>query len=83
MEIKNDAECAELIKKLEKGISPHIINDIILYLEKTKNTEHTITLVKYLNSQNAQAKNSVWALSGQIQMLAQDINKIKKHLNIQ
>jgi len=83
MEIKNDDECAKLIEKLDKGISPHIINDIIIYLEKTKNTEYTITLVKYLNNQNAQARNSVWVLSGQIQMLADDIIKIKKHLKIQ
>jgi len=54
-----------------------------LLLEMTKNTEFTITLVKYLNNQNIQARNSLWALSSQIAMIGEDVGKIKQHLGIQ
>lgn len=83
MVIKNDEECKNLIKKLDQGLPPQIIQEIIIYLEKEKNTEFTITLVKYLNNQNMQSRNSVWALSSQIAMIGEDVAKIKEHLKIQ
>ena len=49
--------------------------EIITYLEKTKNTEFTVTLVKYLNNQNIQARNSLWVLSSQITMIGEDVDK--------
>ena len=61
---------------------PQMIGEIISYLEKTKNTEFTITLVKYLNNQNIQARNSLWALGSQIAMVGEDVGKIKQHLGI-
>ena len=82
MAIQNDDECKTLIEKLDQGLPPQIIHEIILYLEKTKNTEFTMTLVKYLNNQNMQARNSVWALSSQIAMIGEDVSKIKEHLKI-
>ena len=83
MVIQTDEECRALIEKLDQGIPPQIIHEIIIYLEKTKNTEFTMTLVKYLNNQNMQARNSVWALSSQIAMIGEDVSKIKEHLKIQ
>jgi len=83
MGIENDEDCKDLIQKLEKGLPPQMIHEIITYLEKTKNTEFTITLVKYLNSQNIQARNSLWALSSQIAMIGEDVGKIKEHLGVQ
>ncbi len=83
MGIQNDEECRTLIEKLDQGIPPQIIHEIIIYLEKTKNTEFTMTLVKYLNNQNMQSRNSVWALSSQIAMIGEDVSKIKEHLKIQ
>lgn len=83
MGIQNDEECRTLIEKLDQGIPPQIIHEIIIYLEKTKNTEFTMTLVRYLNNQNMQARNSVWALSSQIAMIGEDVSKIKEHLKIQ
>ena len=74
------------VKKLKssknKLITHIIIQEIIIYLEKTKNTEFTLTLVKYLNNQNMQSRNSVWALSSQIAMIGEDVAKIKEHLKI-
>ncbi len=83
MVIQNDEECRALIEKLDQGIPPQIIHEIIIYLEKTKNTEFTMTLVRYLNNQNMQSRNSVWALSSQIAMIGEDVSKIKEHLKIQ
>ncbi len=83
MTIENDEECKSLIEKLDQGLPPQLIQEIIVYLEKTKNTEFTLTLLKYLNNQNMQARNSVWALSSQIAMIGEDVSKIKQHLNIQ
>ena len=83
MVIKNDEECKKQLEKLDQGLPPQIIHEIIIYLEKTKNTEFTMTLVKYLNNQNMQARNSVWALSSQIAMIGEDVAKIKEHLKIQ
>lgn len=83
MAIENDEECKKLLEKLDQGVPPQIIHEIIIYLEKTKNTEFTMTLVKYLNNQNMQARNSVWALSSQIAMIGEDVAKIKEHLKIQ
>ena len=83
MVIQNDEECRALIEKLDQGIPPQIIHEIIIYLEKTKNTEFTMTLLKYLNNQNMQSRNSVWALSSQIAMIGEDVSKIKEHLKIQ
>ncbi len=83
MGIQNDEECRTLIEKLDQGIPPQIIHEIIIYLEKTKNTEFTMTVVRYLNNQNMQARNSVWALSSQIAMIGEDVSKIKEHLKIQ
>ena len=83
MTIENDEECRSLIEKLDQGLPPQLIQEIIVYLEKTKNTEFTLTLVKYPNNQNMQARNSVWALSSQIAMIGEDVSKIKQHLNIQ
>ena len=83
MAIQNDDDCKDLIEKLEKGLPPQLIHEIITYLEKTNNSEFTIKLVKYLNSQNIQARNSLWALSSQISMIGEDVGKIKQHLGIQ
>ena len=82
MTIESDEECRNLIEKLDEGLPPQLIHEIIIYLEKTKNTEFTLTLVKYLNNQNMQARNSVWALSSQIAMIGEDVSKIKEHLKI-
>ncbi len=82
MTIQNDEECKGLIDKLDKGLPPQMIDEIITYLEKTNNSEFTITLVKYLNNQNIQSRNSVWALSSQISMIGEDVAKIKEHLGI-
>jgi hypothetical protein len=83
MVIQSDEECKNLIEKLDQGLPPQIIHEIIIYLEQTKNTEFTLALVKYLNNQNMQARNSVWALSSQIAMIGEDVSKIKEHLKIQ
>jgi hypothetical protein len=83
MGIQNDEDCKDLIQKLEEGLPPQMIHEIITYLEKTNNTEFTITLVKYLNGQNIQARNSLWALSSQIAMIGEDVGKIKQHLGVQ
>ena len=83
MAIQNDEECKNLIEKLDQGLPPQLIHEIIIYLEQTKNTEFTLALVKYLNNQNMQARNSVWALSSQIAMIGEDVSKIKEHLKIQ
>jgi hypothetical protein len=82
MVIQNDEECKNLIEKLDQGLPPQLIHEIIIYLEQTKNTEFTLALVKYLNNQNMQARNSVWALSSQIAMIGEDVSKIKEHLKI-
>ncbi|WP_428327094.1 hypothetical protein [Nitrosopumilus sp.] len=82
MPIQNDEECKQLIDKLDKGLPPQMIDEIISYLEKTNNSEFTMTLVKYLNNQNIQSRNSVWALSSQISMIGEDVSKIKEHLGI-
>ena len=82
MVIENDEDCRKLIEKLDQGLPPQLIQEIIIYLEKTKNTEFTLTLVKYLNNQNMQSRNSVWALSSQIAMIGEDVSKIKEHLKI-
>jgi hypothetical protein len=82
MVIQNDEECRNLIEKLDQGVPPQIIHEIIIYLEKTKNTEFIMTLVKYLNNQNMQSRNSVWALSSQIAMIGEDVSKIKEYLKI-
>jgi len=81
--IQNDEECKNLIEKLNKGLPPQMIDEIITYLEKTNNAEFTITLVKYLNNQNIQTRHSVWALGSQIAMIGEDVGKIKQHLGIQ
>ena len=83
MVIQNDKECKNLIEKLNKGLPPQMIDEIITYLEKTNNAEFTITLVKYLNNQNIQTRHSVWALGSQIAMIGEDVGKIKQHLGIQ
>ena len=83
MVIQNDEECKNLIEKLNKGLPPQMIDEIITYLEKTNNAEFTITLVKYLNNQNMQARHSLWALGSQIAMIGEDVDKIKQHLGIQ
>ena len=83
MVIQNDEECKSLIEKLNKGLPPQMIDEIITYLEKTKNAEFTITLVKYLNNQNIQSRHSLWALGSQIAMIGEDVGKIKQHLEIQ
>ena len=82
MTIQDDEECEKYIEKLDKGLPPQIIDEIITYLEKTKNTEFTMILIKYLNKQNLQARNSMWALSSQISMIGEDVGKIKQHLKI-
>jgi len=82
MVIQNDEECRNLIEKLDQGVPPQIIHEIIIYLEKTNNTEFIMTLVKYLNNQNMQSRNSVWALSSQIAMIGEDVSKIKEYLKI-
>jgi hypothetical protein len=82
MTIKNDEECKTLIEKLDQGLPPQSIQEIIVYLEKTKNQEFILTLVKYLNNQKMQARNSVWVLSSQIAMIGEDVSKIKQHLKI-
>ncbi len=82
MLIQNDEECRNLIEKLDQGLPPQIIHEIIIYLEKTNNTEFIMKLVKYLNNQNMQSRNSVWALSSQIAMIGEDVSKIKEYLKI-
>jgi hypothetical protein len=82
MAIQNDEECRTSIEKLDQGLPPQLIHEIIIYLEKTKNSEFTLTLVKYLNNQNMQSRNSIWALSSQIAMIGEDVSKIKEHLKI-
>jgi hypothetical protein len=82
MVIQNDEECKNLIEKLDQGLPPQIIHEIIIYLEKTNNIEFIMTLVKYLNNQNMQSRNSVWALSSQIAMIGEDVSKIKEYLKI-
>ncbi|WP_428324010.1 hypothetical protein [Nitrosopumilus sp.] len=82
MAIQDDEECKQLIDKLDKGLPPQMIDEIISYLEQTNNSEFTMTLVKYLNNQNIQSRNSVWALSSQISMIGEDVTKIKEHLGI-
>ena len=82
MTIETDEECRKLIEKLDQGLPPQIIHEIIIYLENTKNTEFIMTLVKYLNNQNMQSRNSVWALSSQIAMIGEDVSKIKEYLKI-
>ena len=82
MPIQNDKECKELIDKLDKGIPPQMIDELISYLEKTNNSEFTMTLIKYLNNQNIQSRNSLLALSSQISMLGEDITEIKKRLDV-
>ena len=83
MVIQNDEECKNLIEKLNKGLPPQMIDEIITYLENTNNAEFTITLVKYLNNQNIQSRHSLWALGSQIAMIGEDVGKIKQHLGIQ
>ena len=83
MVIQNEEECRTLIDKLDQGLPPQIIHEIIIYLEKAKNTEFIMTLVKYLNNQNMQSRNSVWAPSSQIAMIGEDVSKIKEYLKIQ
>ena len=83
MAIQNNEECRKLIDKLDQGLPPQIIHEIIIYLENTKNTEFIMTLVKYLNNQNMQSRNSIWALSSQIAMIGEDVSKIKEYLKIQ
>jgi hypothetical protein len=91
MVIQNDEDCKNLIETLDKGLPPEMIDEIIAYLEKTKNSEFTITLIKYLNNQNIQSLNnqniqsrhSLWALGSQIAMIGEDVGKIKQHLGIQ
>jgi len=83
MAIQNDEECKNLIETLNKGLPPQMIDEIIAYLEKTKNSEFTITLIKYLNNQNIQSRHSLWALGSQIAMIGEDVGKIKQHLGIQ
>ena len=83
MVIQNDEECKNLIEKLNKGLPPQMIDEIITYLEKTNNAEFTITLVKYLNNQNIQSRHSLWALGSQIAMIGEDVGKIKQNLGIQ
>jgi hypothetical protein len=83
MAIQNNEECRTLIEKLDQGLPPQIIQEIIIYLEKTKNTEFTLALVKYLNNQNMQSRNSVWALSSQIAMIGEDVAKIREYLKLQ
>ena len=82
MVIQNDEECKNLLEKLDQGLPPQIIHEIIIFLEKTKNSEFTMTLVKYLNNQNIQSRNSLLALSSQISMLGEDITEIKKRLDV-
>jgi len=82
MGIQSDEECRTLIEKLDQGLPPQIIHEIIIYLEKSKNTEFIMTLVKYLNNQNMQSRNSIWALSSQISMIGEDVSKIKEYLKI-
>ena len=82
MPIQNDKECKELIDKLDQGIPPQMIDELISYLEQTNNSEFTMTLIKYLNNQNIQSLNSLLALSSQISMLGEDITEIKKRLDV-
>ena len=82
MPIENDEECKQLIDKLDKGLPPQMIDELVSYLEKTKNSEFAMTLIKYLNNQNIQSRSSLLALSSQISMIGEDVTKIKEHLGI-
>jgi hypothetical protein len=80
--IQNDEECRKLIQSLDRGLPPEIIDEIITYLENTDNSEFTIKLIKYLNTQNIQSRHSLWALGSQIGMIGEDVDKIKQNLGI-
>ncbi len=82
MVIQNDEKCKHMIEKLDQGLPPQLIHEIITYLEKTENHEFTITLLKYLNNQNIRTRNSIWGLSNQIAIIGEDVSKIKQHLGI-
>lgn len=82
MAIQTDEECKKLIQTLDKGLPPEMIDEIIVYLENTNNSEFTINLIKYLNSQNIQSRHSLWTLGSQIAMIGEDVGKIKQHLGI-
>jgi hypothetical protein len=81
--IQNDEECRKLIQSLDRGLPPEMIDEIITYLENTDNSEFTIKLIKYLNTQNIQSRHSLWTLGSQIAMIGEDVDKIKRHLGIQ
>jgi hypothetical protein len=83
MTIQNDEECRKLIQSLDRGLPPEMIDEIITYLENTDNSEFTIKLIKYLNTQNIQSRHSLWTLGSQIAMIGEDVDKIKRHLGIQ
>jgi hypothetical protein len=80
--IQNDEECKNLIQTLDKGIPPEMIDEIITYLENTRNSEFSIKLIKYLNTQNIQSRHSLWTLGSQIAMIGEDVDKIKQHLGL-
>jgi hypothetical protein len=80
--IQNDEECRKLIQSLDRGLPPEMIDEIITYLENTDNSEFTIKLIKYLNTQNIQSRHSLWTLGSQIAMIGEDVDKIKRHLGI-
>ncbi len=80
MVVQNNEKCKNPIEKLDQGLPPQLIHEVITYLEKTKNHEFIITLLKYLNNQNIQTRNSIWVLSNQIAMIGEDVSKIKQHL---
>ena len=82
MTIQNDEECRKLIQSLDRGLPPEMIDEIITYLENTDNSEFTIKLIKYLNTQNIQSRHSLWTLGSQIAMIGEDVDKIKRHLEI-
>jgi hypothetical protein len=80
--IQNDEECRKLIQSLDRGLPPEMIDEIITYLENTDNSEFTIKLIKYLNTQNIQSRHSLWTLGSQIAMIGEDVDKIKRNLGI-
>jgi hypothetical protein len=80
--IQNDEECKNLIQTLNKGLPPEMIDEIITYLENTRNSEFSIKLIKYLNTQNIQSRHSLWTLGSQIAMIGEDVDKIKQHLGL-
>lgn len=83
MEIKDDNECEGVIDKLDKGINPERIDAVISYLDKTDNQKFSLKLIKYLHRMNMAARANAWTIQSKLMQIDKDIQKIKKHLEIE